>query len=143
VKIDKKVFLDTLGGPEAAARMDSEARADALESHMMTKLNESNAANQGAQNSEPKKYPSVAEVEAQIETRKYRDGVGFLYVPRSRENVRKLAAMPANPTIPANSRAASCVLRVFDTRLSPASGSGCRTSGRAHRSAGRLARRVP
>src|SRR3984957_6210 len=52
-------------------------------------------------------------------------------------------ATPANPTTPANSRAANGVLRVYDTRLSPASGSGFRTSERAHRSAGpELARRV-
>ena len=39
MEIDKKTFLDSLGGPEAASRMDSEARADALESHMMAQLN--------------------------------------------------------------------------------------------------------
>jgi predicted HD phosphohydrolase len=71
MKIDKKTFLDSLGGPEAASRMDSEAKADALESHMMAELNRS----------------------------KTGDGAGFLYVPRTGENVSKLAPMPANPTL--------------------------------------------
>ncbi len=35
----------------------------------------------------------------QIETRKYREGVGFMYVPRTVENVRRLPPMPANPTL--------------------------------------------
>ena len=39
MEIDQKKFIDSLGGPEAASRMDSEARADALESHMMAQLN--------------------------------------------------------------------------------------------------------
>jgi hypothetical protein len=97
--IDKKVFLDSLGGPEAAKRMDSEARADALESHMMAKLNQAQAGQPETAPPESKKYPSVAEVEAGIETRKYREGVGFMYVPRNGENVRRLAPMPANATL--------------------------------------------
>src|ERR1019366_8677639 len=92
-------FLDSLGGPEAAGRMDSEARADALESHMMAQLNQAKAGNPGTEQKEAKKYPSVAEVEEQIETRKYREGVGFMYVPRTGENVRRLPPMPPNPTL--------------------------------------------
>ncbi len=99
MEIDKKAFLDSLGGPEAANRMDSEARADALESHMMAKLNEAKSVHGGAAPGDPKKYPSVAEVEAQIETRKYREGVGFMYVPRDGENVRRLTPVPANATL--------------------------------------------
>ena len=99
MEIDKKAFLDSLGGPEAANRMDSEARADALESHMMAKLNEAKSVHGGAAPGDPKKYPSVAEVEAQIETRKYREGVGFMYVPRDGENVKRLTPMPANATL--------------------------------------------
>jgi hypothetical protein len=99
MEIDKKAFLDSLGGIEAAKRMDSEARADALESHMMAKLNEAKSGHGEAAPSEPKKYPSVAEVEAQIETRKYREGVGFIYVPRDGENVRRLTPVPANATL--------------------------------------------
>jgi hypothetical protein len=99
MEINRKEFLDSLGGPEAASKMDSEARADALESHMMAKLNESQPNNSRNQSQETKKYPSVAEVEQQIETRKYREGVGFMYVPRTGENVKRLPRMPGNPTL--------------------------------------------
>ena len=97
--VNRKQFLDSLGGPEAASKMDAEARADALESHMMAKLNESKAKNFAGYPPPVKTYPTTAEVEAQIETRKYREGVGFMYVPRSGENVKRLARMPANPTL--------------------------------------------
>jgi hypothetical protein len=99
MEINRKEFLDGLGGPEAASKMDSEARADALESHMMAKLNELQTNNSQSQPQENKKYPSVAEVERQIETRKYREGVGFMYVPRTGENVKRLPRMPGNPTL--------------------------------------------
>src|SRR5271154_3656575 len=90
MEIDRKAFLESLGGAEGVARMDAEARADALESRMMSELN-------AALNA--KKYPTVAEVEAQIETRPYRAGAGFLFVPRCGTNVKKLAPMPDNPTL--------------------------------------------
>jgi hypothetical protein len=99
MEINRKEFLDSLGGPDAANKMDSEARADALESHMMAKLNESQPNNSQNQTQEPKKYPSAAEVEQQIETRKYREGVGFMYVPRTGENVKRLPRMPSDPTL--------------------------------------------
>jgi hypothetical protein len=99
MEIDRKTFLDSLGGPEAAGRMDSEARADALESHMMAQLNRAKTGDPAWDQIRPEKYPTVAEVEAQIETRKYREGVGFMYVPRTGENVRRLPPMPPNPTL--------------------------------------------
>src|ERR1700687_4371272 len=99
MEIDRKTFLDSLGGPEAASRMDSEARADALESHMMAELNRAKSGDPAWDQIKPEKYPTVAEVEAQIETRKYREGVGFMYVPRTGENVRRLLPMPSNPTL--------------------------------------------
>ncbi|HET6142866.1 MAG TPA: hypothetical protein VFE02_05115 [Candidatus Acidoferrales bacterium] len=97
--VNRKEFFDSIGGPEAASKMDDEARADALESHMMAKLNESKANSSVSSPQETKKYPTTAEVEAQIETRKYREGVGFMYVPRTGENVKRLTSMPANPTL--------------------------------------------
>jgi hypothetical protein len=97
--VNRKEFLDSLGGPEAASKMDDEARADALESHMMAKLNESRSGVFAGYPQETKKYPTTADVEAQIETRKYREGVGFMYVPRTGENVKRLARMPQNPTL--------------------------------------------
>lgn len=97
--IDRKTFIDSLGGAEGVSRMDSEARADALESHMMSELNSAIAAKKSGEAKPPAKYPTAAEVEAQIETRPYRAGVGFSMVPRSGGNVKKLPPMPANPTL--------------------------------------------
>jgi len=99
MEIDRKKFFDSLGGPEAVASMDSEAKADALESHMMAELNRSKTGDTAWDHITPEKYPTAAEVEAQIETRKYREGAGFLYVPRNGDNVKKLSPMPAIPTL--------------------------------------------
>src|ERR1700733_12942171 len=99
MEVNRKEFLDSLGGPEAASKMDSEARADALESHMMAQLNQAKTNSADAKPQETKKYPTTAEVEEQIETRKYREGVGFMYVPRTGENVKRLTPMPPNPTL--------------------------------------------
>jgi hypothetical protein len=99
MKIDQKKFIDSLGGPEAVGRMDDESRADALESHMMAELNRPKTGDPAWDHITPEKYPTVAEIEAQIVTRKYREGAGFMYVPRNGENVKRLAPMPANPTL--------------------------------------------
>ncbi|HXC33884.1 MAG TPA: hypothetical protein VNZ56_15500 [Verrucomicrobiae bacterium] len=99
MKIDQKKFIDSLGGPEAVGRMDDESRADALESHMMAELNRPKTGDPAWDHTRIEKYPTVAEIEAQIETRKYREGAGFMYVPRNRENVKRLTPVPANPTL--------------------------------------------
>ena len=99
MEIDRKKFFDSIGGPEAAAKMDSEARADALESHMMAELKKPKFVPATIGRANGDKYPTTAEVEAQIETRKYRDGVGFMFVPRDGQNVKRLAPMPANSTL--------------------------------------------
>ena len=44
------------------------------------------------------KFPTMAEVEAQIETRAYRRGVGNLFLSHT-GNVKKLPTMPARPTL--------------------------------------------
>ena len=99
MEIDRKKFIDSLGGEESVRRMDHEARADALESHMMAELNKPTFVPATVGISDANKYPTTAEVEAQIETRQYRDGVGFMFVPRDGQNVKRLAPMPANPTL--------------------------------------------
>lgn len=99
MEIDRKKFIDSLGGEERVSRMDSEARADALESHMMAEMNKPKFIAPNVGHEAGKKYPTTAEVEAQIETRKYREGVGFMFVPRDGENVKRLAPMPANATL--------------------------------------------
>ena len=64
MEIDRRAFLASIGGPAAVALMDHEAKAEALEHYMEEKLDEMVAQNQGAE-----KFPTVAEIEAQIETR--------------------------------------------------------------------------
>jgi hypothetical protein len=89
--IDRRAFFSTLGGAAAVSAMDSEAKADALEAYLSDQLDEAAAASDG------KKYPTVADLEAQIDTRTYRRGVGNLFAGRGK--VEKLQPMPAKPTL--------------------------------------------
>ena len=99
MKSDRKTFFDSIGGPKAVDRMDSEARADALEEHMMSQLNIAIARKHGNDLKETAVVPTAADIEQQIETRPYRQGAGLLFVPRTGENVKRLSPMPANPTL--------------------------------------------
>lgn len=94
MEIDRKAFLASLGGAAALDTMSDEAKADALEEHMMFQL--SHAGPNGPAGSP--RYPTAAEIEAQIETRPFRRGVGSLFVS-PRGNVSKLPPMPAQPTL--------------------------------------------
>ncbi|BAK67803.1 hypothetical protein SLG_31280 [Sphingobium sp. SYK-6] len=85
--LDRRNFITALGGAAAVASMSGEAKADALEMHLNDALNSSK-----------KTFPSVAEVNAQINTRPYRRGVGKLFAGQE-GNVGYLPAMPANPTL--------------------------------------------
>jgi hypothetical protein len=97
--IDKKAFIDSLGGAEGVSRMDHEARADALESKMMLELNTAVALKQVGVEFEAGKYPTAAEVEAKIETRPFRAGAGLMMVPRSGRNVKRLPDLPSKPKL--------------------------------------------
>src|SRR5580704_12384458 len=88
--IDKRLFFEDLGGSEAAARLNPEARADAIEDFLARQLKTIGIPSDH--------YPTVAEVEERIETRPFRQGAGFLFVSNS-GNVKKLPPMPANPTL--------------------------------------------
>ena len=99
MKIDRKTFIESVGGPTAVGRMDSEARADALEEHMMSELNTAIAEKLNSDRRAAAGLPTASDIEKEIETRPYRQGVGFLFVPRTGENVKRLAPMPANPTL--------------------------------------------
>ena len=92
--INRKTFIESLGGPEAVNRMDAEQKADALEEHMLSQLNDAVNSKRAAgdETQEAKQYPTVAEVEAQIETRKYRECVGFLVRSAHRRKCEKAAA---------------------------------------------------
>jgi hypothetical protein len=107
MEIDRRAFFATLGGAAAISAMDSEAKADALEEYMSEQLDNGTAAPSAT--SPDKKFPTVAELDAQITTRDYRRGVGTLFANNGR-NVKKLEPMPANPTL----------LDFFKLRFAPA-----------------------
>src|SRR5580698_5303109 len=94
--IDRRAFFAGLGGVAAVAAMADEAKAEALEHHMMLQLNVTNQAANPA--SGDKKFPTAAEVEAQIETQPTRRGTGNLFVSHT-GNVKRLPSMPERPTI--------------------------------------------
>jgi hypothetical protein len=105
MEIDRRAFFASLGGAAAITAMDSEAKADALEEYMSEQLD--NGAPSAT--SPDKKFPTVAELDAQIDTRTYRRGVGTLFANNGR-NVKKLQPLPANPTL----------LDFFQYRFAPA-----------------------
>ena len=84
MEIDKEEFIASLGGKAAVDSMNPEAKAYALEEFMQQRLNG--------------KYPTMAEVEAQIETRRHRRGVGNLFLSHT-GNVKRLPPMPSKPTL--------------------------------------------
>jgi hypothetical protein len=96
MELDRRHFFATLGGAAAVAAMDSEAKADALEDYMIEQLSEQQGGGRGAT---PAKFPTAAEIEAQINTRHYRRGAGSLFVAATPgTKVDFLEPMPAKPT---------------------------------------------
>jgi hypothetical protein len=96
MNIDRRHFFAWCGGAAAVAAMDSEAKADALEDYMIEQLSEQQAASGGA----ARKFPTAAEVEAQIPTRHFRRGVGSLFVVTNpTAKVTVLEPMPEKPTL--------------------------------------------
>lgn len=93
MKLDANKFLETLGGIQGATALSPEERADALEHHLDAELNRAKA--HVPENAAI--YPTLAELDAQIETRNYRRGVGKLYAQA--EPVKKLEPMPERPTL--------------------------------------------
>src|SRR5438876_155399 len=93
MEIDRRAFIASLGGVAAVNLMDHEAKADALEHYMEEKLDAGVAAQQ------PEKFPTVAEIEAQIETRPFRRGTGGVFTGNRGQNVKKLEPMPDKPTL--------------------------------------------
>src|ERR1700689_169355 len=89
--IDRRLFLEDLGGSEAVGKLDPEAKADAIEDFLARQLKTIGIPADGH-------YPTVAEVEERIETRPFRQGTGFLFV-FGNGNVKKLPPMPARPTL--------------------------------------------
>ena len=88
MQIDREAFIASQGGASVVNRMNPEAKADALEDYMMRQLTPEG------------KIPRVADIEARIETRPFRRGVGHLFVAEEGDtNVRRLAPMPVKPTL--------------------------------------------
>ncbi len=96
MEIDRRAFIASLGGAAAVSLMDHEAKAEALEHYMEEQLDQQAAASQGGQ---PEKFPTVAEIEAQIETRNVRRGAGGIFTGGRGGNVKKLPPMPDKPTL--------------------------------------------
>src|SRR3954453_17043558 len=92
MEVDRRAFIASLGGVAAVNLMDHEAKAEALEHYMEDKLDEMVAAQQA------EKFPTVAEIEAQIETRPYRRGAGDVFTGRGK-NVKILEKMPDKTTL--------------------------------------------
>lgn len=113
--IDREELIRHMGGEAAVKKMDHEARADAMEDFMSEQLDQSLLQKRGQ-----KKYPSVAELEEQIETREVRRGIGKLFRPTaakfsldpdlSGQKVKRLPPMPDKPTL----------VDFFELRFNPA-----------------------
>jgi len=86
-QLDRRAFVAALGGATAVAAMSSEAKADALEQHLNDSLTQST-----------KRYPTVADLDAQISTRPFRRGAGKLFAGQE-GNVTQLAPMPEAPKL--------------------------------------------
>jgi hypothetical protein len=109
MEIDRRLFIASLGGATAVAAMDHESRAEALEDYMSQQLDAGEPLVELVE--DDKKFPKVADLEAQIETRSYRRGAGNLFVAaRPGGHVSKLDPMPAKPTL----------LDFFKLRFAPA-----------------------
>src|SRR5262249_35596049 len=95
-------FFAKLGGAAAVAAMTHEARADALEHYMMLAAAgpaaTASASGGGAAGGDGKPFPTAAEIEAQIDTRPSRKGVGNLFTAQN-GNGKRLAPLPEKPTL--------------------------------------------
>jgi hypothetical protein len=96
MQIDRRHFIAGLGGTAAVALMSPESKAEALEAYMIQELNAPQAPGATA----ARRFPKAAEIDAQIESRHYRRGVGNLFLTTQvNGKVRKLQPMPEKPTL--------------------------------------------
>ena len=103
MEIDRRKLIASLGGLAAVSLMDDEAKADVLEDFMSAQLDDAVAKRPGGPGRPPGTsgqgtFPTVAEIEAKIETRSQRRGVGSLFAS-GRGNVKRLEKMPTKPTL--------------------------------------------
>ena len=96
LKIDRREFIAGLGGATAVGLMSHEAKADALEAALKAQV----SSVPGGTGPAPKKFPSVADLEAEIPTRAWRRGTGFLFLNREANGkVSLLPKLPPQPTL--------------------------------------------
>ena len=104
--LDRRDFFAKLGGAAVVATMTHEARADALEHYMMAgaagpataAAASGPVASSASAAADNKPFPTTAEIEAQIDTRPSRKGVGNLFTSAN-GNVKRLPPMTAKPTL--------------------------------------------
>jgi len=104
MSIDREALIRQMGGEAVVKAMDHEARAEAMEDFMSEQLDK-----HLLQKNKTKKYPTVAELEEQIETRDVRRGIGKLFRPTQAkfgldpdfegQKLDRLPPMPERPTL--------------------------------------------
>jgi hypothetical protein len=98
IAIDRRDFISGLGGAAAVSLMSHEARADALEEALNEQLQAEEPSSNAASDAE--RFPTAAEIEAQIPTRHYRRGVGVSFLNTQPDGkVDRLPPMPAAPAL--------------------------------------------
>jgi hypothetical protein len=106
MQIDREAVIAALGGEAAVERLDPESRAEGLEQDRSQELVAAMRARLGI----PGRIPTAAELDAQIETRRFRRGAGTLFAagaqtpignrgPGEPETVRRLPPMPARTAL--------------------------------------------
>jgi hypothetical protein len=111
MNIDRRRFIESLGGVAAVALMTSEQKADALEAYMEEELDATVAAL--TQDGQAVKYPTVAEIEASDASRTgVRRGAGNIFNATNRDGSPRglLPKMSARPTL----------VEFFEKRFAPA-----------------------
>ncbi len=114
--LDRRDFIAALGGAAAVSLMSHEARADALEDALMARSNGAAlamAAATGHRGHVTARFPTVAELEAQVPDLPRRRGTGSLLFPGDTDGgkLRSWRRCPPSPPSPTSSRCASTSTR--------------------------------
>ena len=96
VTVDKEVFLESLGGEEAAGKLDSEARADAIEDFLAESVESRWSADRPVEWREELSDRAAGGRSDRNQTVPH--GRGSFFTSHN-GNVKKLPPMPANPTL--------------------------------------------
>jgi hypothetical protein len=95
--LDRRGFIASLGGAAAVGLMSHEARADALEDALLAGMQSATLTGSADAG---KKYPTAAQLEAQIPDLPHRRGTGSLFSADAGNKLSALQKLPAKPTIP-------------------------------------------